>query len=613
MHKKIVGIFVLTLIISSAIVPIVHSLNIKNNNYEEYIKPNKNYYHLNVEGQTSCFSDGSDCYAYSDQQSGILYSKKIDLTGFVTPAELSFDTYYEMIDPNSNGYLEVSYNWDGISPPNNAIWDLLDAFHGTSSPVGDTIVHSITGSCYVRFNYEHASGSSDYGWLVLNFKVNDNAGSLVLEEDFESGAIDWQFYGGWYIKCTNCIDLDKTVMDPATHNWVEEIYACVGTEIRIRLKICNCGETKLGQNHPILYVWDTLPNGLEYVIGSSTPFEPTINNNVLKWTFFEDVQDGLYPNDCLIIEFNVEVVLEGQNKNWADLQIEAGTILHDSDYAIINGVDCGYNISMNKQVRDIQTGNWQDIVYANVGDIVECRIMLCNHESFAIDPEYIIIEDYIPAGLQIVTGSIQPPTGTQTSYGIRWEYGTGAIQPNNCINAGYYKVEVTTIDEHINIAEMEVHWQNLPTDYLDDDANIIAGYTSDLDTTGSLNWNNIKIGSIATGTIQIVNIGDEGSNLNWEVTEYPNWGTWTFNPSNGTNLKPEDGPVEVEVEVEAPDEKNKEFSGEIKIINSYNPGDYEIIIVSLSTPKNKAINNLLFLQRFFQRFPFFEIILKQIL
>ena len=39
-----------------------------------------------------------------------------------------------------------------------------------------------------------------------------------------------------------------------------------------------------------------------------------------------------------------------------------------------------------------------------------------------------------------------------------------------------------------------------------------------------------------------------------------------------------------------------EFEGEIKIINLENPDDFEIINVILSTPRNKASYNLLFLK-----------------
>ena len=43
--------------------------------------------------------------------------------------------------------------------------------------------------------------------------------------------------------------------------------------------------------------------------------------------------------------------------------------------------------------------------------------------------------------------------------------------------------------------------------------------------------------------------------------------------------------------VVAPNEKDK-FTGELKIVNSENPDDYEIIHVTLSTHRNRAINTI---------------------
>ena len=62
-------------------------------------------------------------------------------------------------------------------------------------------------------------------------------------------------------------------------------------------------------------------------------------------------------------------------------------------------------------------------------------------------------------------------------------------------------------------------------------------------------------------------------------------GEWTFYPSSGENLTPEDGAVLVEVEVEAPDIENEVFTGEVKIVNINNAGDYCTIDVLLSTLK----------------------------
>ena len=125
-----------------------------------------------------------------------------------------------------------------------------------------------------------------------------------------------------------------------------------------------------------------------------------------------------------------------------------------------------------------------------------------------------------------------------------------------------------------------------------------------------LTWADVPPGGNVTGFIQIINAGGEDTRLNWKIAEYPSWGTWKFIPENGQNLKPEDGPVQVEVEVEAPEEKDR-FEGNVKIINLDNPDDYEIVPVSLSTPKNKAIN-IQFL-RYLNNYPLIKQLLQRFL
>jgi len=108
----------------------------------------------------------------------------------------------------------------------------------------------------------------------------------------------------------------------------------------------------------------------------------------------------------------------------------------------------------------------------------------------------------------------------------------------------------------------------------------------DLVCNGSLNWIDIQPGSTVTGNFSVKNIGDPGSKLNWEVTEWPSWGTWTFNPSSGGNL-PKDGTTIVQVTAVAPNQQYYQFNGHIKIVNIDNAADYEIIPVSLATPLNQ--------------------------
>ena len=125
----------------------------------------------------------------------------------------------------------------------------------------------------------------------------------------------------------------------------------------------------------------------------------------------------------------------------------------------------------------------------------------------------------------------------------------------------------------------------------------------DLDAIGSLSWTDIPPGGTVTGSFLIANIGEPDSELNWEIIENPEWGTWTFVPPSGTGLTPDMGSITIGVEVIAPDEKNKDFSGDIKIVNLDDAEDYETITVSLSTPKNIPYTQIPFLLRLIEKHP----------
>jgi len=113
---------------------------------------------------------------------------------------------------------------------------------------------------------------------------------------------------------------------------------------------------------------------------------------------------------------------------------------------------------------------------------------------------------------------------------------------------------------------------------------------SDLDCEGSLDWSSIDPGSTVTGSFKVKNIGTPGSELDWEVQWVPKWGDWLISPASGEDLTTEDGPVIVQVTCIAPDEKNEELKGSIRIRNSENNSDYDEIPVSLTLPKNKPFN-----------------------
>ncbi|KYK29092.1 hypothetical protein AYK20_00775 [Thermoplasmatales archaeon SG8-52-1] len=119
----------------------------------------------------------------------------------------------------------------------------------------------------------------------------------------------------------------------------------------------------------------------------------------------------------------------------------------------------------------------------------------------------------------------------------------------------------------------------------------------DLDCEGSLSWTNIKPGAIVEGSFKVQNIGDNGSILNWTINMSSiNWGNWSFTPSSGENLTPEDGQVTVQVSVIVPNEIYSEFWGNLTIENQDNSSDFDLIPVYLKTPLNKNVKYTSFFQ-----------------
>lgn len=139
-------------------------------------------------------------------------------------------------------------------------------------------------------------------------------------------------------------------------------------------------------------------------------------------------------------------------------------------------------------------------------------------------------------------------------------------------------------------------WKDLY--YFDETANFcIKGLTNlwnpttpDLDCNTDISWTNAKAGSTVSKNIIVKNVGAPHSCLDWKITEYPNWGTWTFSPDEGENLKPE-GQYNVKVSLKTPNQRNKEFTGEIKVVNKDNPSDFVIVDVYLKTSLSKHISN----------------------
>jgi len=132
-----------------------------------------------------------------------------------------------------------------------------------------------------------------------------------------------------------------------------------------------------------------------------------------------------------------------------------------------------------------------------------------------------------------------------------------------------------------------------------------------LEGSGFLNWVNVSPSSTVTGSFIIQNNGIPESSIDWEIVTWPDWGTWTFTPDSGEDLTREDGKKTIEVSVIVPDEKNENFAGYVKVVNTKDSSDYCLIHILLTTPKSLAINYSAL--RFLKQHPYLFLLLKNII
>jgi hypothetical protein len=120
---------------------------------------------------------------------------------------------------------------------------------------------------------------------------------------------------------------------------------------------------------------------------------------------------------------------------------------------------------------------------------------------------------------------------------------------------------------------------------------------------GRLHWSDVPPEGTMAGDFTVKNIGDNGSLLDWEIEEWPEWGIWTFTSLSGEDLTPEEQGITINLSVQVPDEKNKDLTGYIKVVNKNNMSDFFILPVSLATSINKHLNRIHFFETILQQFP----------
>jgi len=128
-------------------------------------------------------------------------------------------------------------------------------------------------------------------------------------------------------------------------------------------------------------------------------------------------------------------------------------------------------------------------------------------------------------------------------------------------------------------------------------------FVGELSANGNLNMNYQQPGSTITTELKIENKGIPYTKLDWEIKEYPDWGTWDFEPNFGDDLMPKDGKTKVDVTIKLPN-KSEKFTGRVIVVNRNNPDDKVEIPVEISRSRNRAMNNIFL--RLIDQFPLLQ-------
>lgn len=137
---------------------------------------------------------------------------------------------------------------------------------------------------------------------------------------------------------------------------------------------------------------------------------------------------------------------------------------------------------------------------------------------------------------------------------------------------------------------------------------------ADLECSGALYWSDVPAGDTVSGVFDVLNTG--GESLSWEIESYPeDCGEWTFTPSSGV-IEPGES-VTVSVSLITPDARaldvdaaDDEYTGEVKVVNSDDSGDFDTVPVSLTTPVSPGTSLLqqviAFIVSLVERFPMLQ-------
>jgi len=189
------------------------------------------------------------------------------------------------------------------------------------------------------------------------------------------------------------LEVVKKVWDEDLSEWVEEIDVDNGDTVSFQITITYHNVTQPQYPHYAenIIVNDTLPDGLDYVSGSASPFEPDVNGNVLTWDLGST---KLYDDESYTITFDATVDGEGELENLAESVADehcTGQVISGSDTAIVNVIELNPGISVEKYVFD--GCEWVETIQADDNSDVLFKIVVENTGDTDLE---VYVNDTLP-------------------------------------------------------------------------------------------------------------------------------------------------------------------------------------------------------------------------
>jgi hypothetical protein len=398
-------------------------------------------------------------------------------------------------------------------------------------------------------------------------------------------------------ECEPSIDVEKYVWDPYLEEWVDAddeasaVDLPMGSTAEFLIAIHNDGTCCDIYD---IWVFDVMEDSLEFVAADPPP---DYLDYIPPYWYMEWYFPGpLAPCEWIYIYITAIVVAEPCHIDFNYVEVSGYVdcdpyYVYDFDWAYIHSIEpCEPSIDVEKYVWDPELEDWVDAddpgsaVDLEEGSMAEFMIAIHN-DGTCCDIYDIWVLDDMEDSLEFEYAD-PPPDEVYYDAGywhINW-YGLGPISPCEWIYLYIYAVVVgEPCSTDSNYVFVDALCDCDPFYVWDEDfayVHSVAVPEPDLDCDGSISFEDVEPGATVTDSFDISNIGD--ATLNWEIDEFPAWGTFTFDPESGA-LGAGDSET-IDVEIVAPEEENEEFEGEIKIINSDDPDDFCIIDVSLVTP-----------------------------